>query len=171
VECSRARNLLFLSRLSLSLPNRFVNRRFVNRRRANSAHIRLSRPDYGLGFYIQDLKSFQVVPSSPQNLSSCSLFASKPFEVFLLRSRAERDFVNTPYLDNPDDPTVGSTVGQYPETQNPTLDPPPPHLLLATDQNRIPRPGVCSRAKRKPFQRFQGLSPENQDQKLVLTVL
>ena len=34
------------------------------RSRANTAHIRLPRPDSGLGFQVKFLKTFQVVPSS-----------------------------------------------------------------------------------------------------------
>ena len=32
--------------------------------RANVAHLRQSRPDYGLGFQVKFLKTFQVVPFS-----------------------------------------------------------------------------------------------------------
>jgi len=33
----------------------------------NTAHIRQSRPDYGLGFQVKFLKTFQVFPSSLGN--------------------------------------------------------------------------------------------------------
>ena len=42
----------------------WFNRRLCNQ---NMAHIRRSRPDYGLGFQVKVLKIFQVVPSSIGN--------------------------------------------------------------------------------------------------------
>ena len=37
--------------------------RLPPRRRANTAHIRQSRPDFGLGFQVKVVKTFEVVPS------------------------------------------------------------------------------------------------------------
>ena len=49
--------------LQNSLPPRLTPCTFATRCLANMAHIRQSRPDYGLGFQVKGLATFEMVPS------------------------------------------------------------------------------------------------------------
>ena len=63
-QAKRVQETMNLQRLSIlkAIPASETPR--PNRCRANSAHVRQSRPDSGLEFQVKDFTTFQVVPSS-----------------------------------------------------------------------------------------------------------
>jgi len=65
-----------------AFPEEILRRKSSRRYRANMAHIRQSRPEFGFCFWGKFLKTFQVVSSSLGSGTSLTCMANGPLHIF-----------------------------------------------------------------------------------------